>query len=144
MHLQAGQAEALCNSDHGCGKTVCPGARVQGRDCRAHWVTQTILRSSDSPCMQPENNRTSIHSILFTGSPAGLRLWYLPIIYSWDASGRRACIHRCMCVRIYVCTEALPDVFQADDRSLGYLASLALAAGRPHMQAPCWCFAHTV
>jgi len=49
VHLQAGQAQALCNSVHGCGRTESVGRRHG----RARWVTWTTLRSSDSSCMEP-------------------------------------------------------------------------------------------
>lgn len=65
---------------------------VRKRDYRACWVTQMILRYMDSPSMQyglePALQRTMVQNSQhhFTGSSAGLKLWYLSIIHTCDAS----------------------------------------------------------
>lgn len=111
---------------------------VRKRDYWACWVTQMILRSFDSPCMQsglePALQRTMVQNSQHPFHR--FSCWPKAALPSHNTQSGHILLAK------PVHAEALPDVCQGDERYLGYLASLTLAGGRPHLQAPCWCFVH--
>lgn len=134
--------QVLGNSVPGCRKEVCQKKRLLSmlghtddpKILLTHLACSVDL-SLPSLALKPALERTMVQNSQYPFHR--FSCWSKAVVPAYNTHSG------CIPLVKPVHTKTLPDVCQGDERYLGYLASLTLTAGRPHLQAPCWCFVHT-